>query len=263
MRPAGSCGPVDASHGLWHPSLVAGPVFHRALLSAVVAALLAACRPPAPAAPAPTPIVTVAAPTPSAEAPPGPEPAPSPWQQLLVIEAVFSGGTPEPPCPAEQSPRVLVTGEDGAPRTELAQQAGCAAQTPVVHGEIQLCCPTGLEAPSATRTGEGKSCEQAREEYVANHNPEAFNDAPGPGVTASLYGRVLSQGRYLNACNVKANWGVTVCAAIQNGAAAGVSVRTTPASIETADCIAKEIREIVFPPSPTMDIIETTFAPSE
>lgn len=264
-RPASPAGSAvtGTTTGSGTPRAVDLVVIRRRLAVAMTTLLLAVgCRPPSPAV-APTPIITVSVPTTSVEAPAEVEPAPSPWERLLALQAVFSGGTPEPPCPADQAATVLVVDGDEGTRVALAEEAGCVAHSPVAHGEVQLCCPTGLEAPSATRTGEGKSCEQAREEYVANHNPEAFNDAPGPGVTASLYGRVLSQGRYLNACNVKANWGVTVCAAIQNGAAAGVSVRTTPASIETADCIAKEIREIVFPPSPTMDIIETTFAPSE
>lgn len=143
----------------------------------------AGCRSPAPSAPASTPIVTVSVPATSADAPADPKPEPSPWDRLLALQAVFTGGAPEPPCPADRAARVLVVGEDEEPRVALAEEAGCVAHSPVAHGEIQLCCPTGLEAPSAVRTGEGQSCEAAQQEYVASLDPETGKDAP-PDVSA-------------------------------------------------------------------------------
>ncbi|MBN2192898.1 MAG: hypothetical protein JW751_08780 [Polyangiaceae bacterium] len=105
----------------------------------------------------------------------------------------------------------------------------------------RLCLP-------AIRTGGVKSREQAQQEYVASHDPGAGKDGSDSEVTAGIYGMVLNRGTYLDSCSVEATWGVSICAAVQNGAVVGVSVRTTPASAATGDCTAAKVREIIFPP---------------
>lgn len=81
--------------------------------------------------------------------------------------------------------------------------------------------------------------------------------------TKGAYGHILKQGRYLVSCDVKETWAVSVSATVQNGVAGGVSVYTVPSSLDTADCIAAEIRKIAFPVNPTMDIADATFDASE
>ncbi|MBN2196109.1 MAG: hypothetical protein JW751_25050 [Polyangiaceae bacterium] len=158
---------------------------------------------------------------------------------------------------------VLVTGEDETGRQELARQAGCFARATESKVEVPLCCPASLEAPAAARTGGGKSCEQARQEYVAAFDPKAVKDAPAPEVTAGMHGMILNLGQYLVVCSVADTSGVTICAAVQHGRVQGVTVRTMPASIEMADCVARTVRGMSFPAHPRMDVTRTTFAPSE
>ncbi|MBN2196108.1 MAG: hypothetical protein JW751_25045 [Polyangiaceae bacterium] len=101
-KPGYGAADVDAPPHLWHLPAVDLFALRRGLVRALLATLLTvACRSPSPSAPSPTPVVTVAAPAPSAKAPPAAEPEKPPCDQLLALQAVFAGGTPEPPCPAE------------------------------------------------------------------------------------------------------------------------------------------------------------------
>ena len=228
------------------------------VLALVATLLLAGCRSPAPSSPAPTPIITVATPAAPAEAPP--EPEKPPWDRLLVLQAVFTGGAPEPPCPAEQAARVLVTGDDGPGRMELAQQAGCVARTTESEAEVPLCCPGVLEAPSANRTAGGKSCEEAQQEYLKS--PE--DSAPDPLVERQILLRSWgAAGSYLSDCALPNDWALATCTALRDGTVIGLDVRTTPASIDTSDCIAAAIKRTTFPSAPRTDIIRIAFAPSE
>jgi hypothetical protein len=53
--------------------------------------------------------------------------------------------------------------------------------------------------------------------------------------------------------------GITVCAAIQNGRAVGVTVSTRPSDPKVAGCIAGAIRGLSFPSHPRLDVTTTTF----
>lgn len=163
--------------------------------------------------------------------------------------------------PAGRVGMVLVTGNDGAMREQLARDAGCSVPLPGVAVETLISCPARLKAPSHGRTGGGRSCEQARQEYVRGVGGEKAAGAP-PDPTKGVYGPILKQGRYLVTCNVNETWAVSVSAAVQNGVAVGVSVFTVPSSIDTADCIAAEIRKLSFPVNPTMDIADAIFEAS-
>jgi hypothetical protein len=54
--------------------------------------------------------------------------------------------------------------------------------------------------------------------------------------------------------------GVNICAAVQNGRAVGVTVRTSPPSAGIAGCIAGQIRGMAFPAHPRLDIAYTNFS---
>lgn len=141
---------VDALDRVWHLVLMIG-IAQPGRVMLAVALLLAgsACRSPAPAAPAPTPIVTVALPATSPEVHPSPSPNHRRGTACSSSKLSSPVARPNPPCPAGQAAWVLVTGEDEGPRMAFAEEVGCVARSPVVHGEIQLCRPTGLEALSA------------------------------------------------------------------------------------------------------------------
>jgi hypothetical protein len=100
----------------------------------------------------------------------------------------------------------------------------------------------------------GMSCEGARAKYIEDYS----KNAP-PDLSAGSFGRVLNNGAYLNACGVPSSTQVTVCAAIQNGRAVGVTVTTNPSDSKLNSCIAGQVRALSFPAHPRLDVTTTTF----
>lgn len=103
----------------------------------------------------------------------------------------------------------------------------------------------------------GGSCEAAQSAYVEEMRMDGKGQAD---LTAGQFQAVLGNGSYLNACGVPPNVGVNICAAIQNGRAVGVTVRTSPASGSMNSCIASKIRGLSFPSHPKLDVTRTSFA---
>jgi hypothetical protein len=103
----------------------------------------------------------------------------------------------------------------------------------------------------------GMSCEGAQSRYVEEYKIGG-NNTP-PDLTAGQYARVLNNGSYLNACNVPSNMEVSVCAAVQNGRAVGVTVTTNPSNGGIASCVAGQVRSMSFPAHPRLDVARTTF----
>lgn len=101
----------------------------------------------------------------------------------------------------------------------------------------------------------GMSCEGARAAYVEN-----YDKAAPPDLSAGAYGAVLNRGTYLNSCGVPPSMSVSICAAVQNGRAVGVSVRTDPPNGGIASCISGAVRGMGFPAHPRLDITTTFFA---
>jgi hypothetical protein len=104
----------------------------------------------------------------------------------------------------------------------------------------------------------GGSCEGARANYVEQYKL-ANGDSMPPDLTAGAYGAVLNRGTYLNSCGVPGNMAVSVCAAVQNGVAVGVSVRTDPPNAGISSCVAGAVRGLPYPSHPRMDIATTHF----
>ena len=100
----------------------------------------------------------------------------------------------------------------------------------------------------------GQSCEGARAKYI-----EDYDKAAPPDLSAGAYGNVLNKGTYLNSCGVPSNMGVTICAAVQNGRAVGVTVTTTPPNKGISGCISGAVRGLSFPSHPRLDVTTTTF----
>lgn len=102
------------------------------------------------------------------------------------------------------------------------------------------------------------SCAQARDFYVASRH----RAAPGepPDLTAGAFAAVLNKGTYLNACGVPPDHEVSVCVAVQNGRALGVTVTTKPSSVGLETCVDAAVRAIAFPSHPRMDVATTVFA---
>lgn len=102
----------------------------------------------------------------------------------------------------------------------------------------------------------GGSCEAAQSQYVMS-----YDDGAPPDLTAGAYAGVLGRGTYLNSCGVPSNMGVSICAAVQNGRAVGVTVTTQPPSPGIASCVASQVRGMGFPSHPRLDVTRTFFKP--
>ena len=100
----------------------------------------------------------------------------------------------------------------------------------------------------------GTSCEGARARYV-----EDYDKAAPPDLSANAFGSVLNNGKYLNSCGVPSSMSVTICAAVQNGRAVGVTVSTNPKDGKFSSCIAGQVRALSFPSHPRLDVTTTSF----
>jgi len=103
----------------------------------------------------------------------------------------------------------------------------------------------------------GQSCEAAMDAY----NEE--KDMSGKGqvdISAGQYGRVLNGGGYFSHCGVPNSMSVSICAAVQNGRAVGVTVSTQPSDAKKVACITSAVRGLSFPSHPKLDVTRTRFA---
>jgi len=103
----------------------------------------------------------------------------------------------------------------------------------------------------------GMSCEAARDRYVEEYNIGGGKGSPD--LTAGQYGGVLNRGTYMAGCGVPSSMSVNICAAVQNGRAVGVTVRTTPPNAGIASCVTSAVRGLAFPANPKLDIAYTNF----
>jgi hypothetical protein len=102
----------------------------------------------------------------------------------------------------------------------------------------------------------GMSCEQAMNTYV---DEIKMGGGGKPDLTAGAFGAVLNNGSYVIACGAPMSMTVSICAAIQNGQAVGVSVSTDPPNSGIASCIAGRVRGMRYPSAPNLDVTRTVF----
>jgi hypothetical protein len=112
----------------------------------------------------------------------------------------------------------------------------------------------GRGSGSHPQVSGGGSCEAAARSYVLNYD----TDAP-PDLSAGAYAAVLGRGTYLNSCGVPPNMSVSVCVAVQNGRAVGVTVVTKPASGGIAGCVRGAVASLGYPSHPRLDVTRTFF----
>ncbi len=115
---------------------------------------------------------------------------------------------------------------------------------------------TGVRPPSGSypQIAGGTSCEGARARYV-----EDYDKAAPPDLSANAFGKVLNNGAYLAACGVPSSMSISICAAVQNGRAVGVTVSTTPKDSKVSSCVAGQVRGLSFPSHPRLDVTTTSF----
>jgi eukaryotic-like serine/threonine-protein kinase len=114
----------------------------------------------------------------------------------------------------------------------------------------------GTGGGSFPQVAGGGSCEAAIAKYTEDYSQQGVP----PDLTAGSYAGVLNKGTYLNSCGVPSNMSVSICAAVQNGRAVGVTVVTTPSSPGHASCVRGAVMGMGFPAHPRMDVARTTFA---
>jgi hypothetical protein len=105
--------------------------------------------------------------------------------------------------------------------------------------------------------GGGQSCESAQASYVEEMSvggPRGQAD-----ITGGQYAAILNRGSYFAHCNVPDSAKISICAAVQNGRAVGVTVVVTPRNAGAASCIAAGVRGLSFPSNPKLDVTHTNF----
>jgi len=105
--------------------------------------------------------------------------------------------------------------------------------------------------------GGGMSCEAAQNAYVEEMNvggPRGQAD-----ITAGQYGSVLNRGSYFAHCGVPDSTGLSICAAVQNGRAVGVTITARPRNPGIERCVAAAVRGLSFPSHPKLDVTRTNF----
>ncbi|HEY6081304.1 MAG TPA: hypothetical protein VIW29_20960 [Polyangiaceae bacterium] len=105
--------------------------------------------------------------------------------------------------------------------------------------------------------GGGQSCESAQAAYVEEMSmggPKGQAD-----LTAGQYGSVLNRGSYFAHCGVPDSMSLSICAAVQNGRAVGVTIVTKPRDPRIQSCVAAGVRGLSFPSHPKLDVSRTNF----
>ncbi|HYQ03598.1 MAG TPA: hypothetical protein VER96_33225 [Polyangiaceae bacterium] len=103
----------------------------------------------------------------------------------------------------------------------------------------------------------GQSCEAAQASYVEEMSvggPRGQAD-----ITGGQYAAILNRGSYFAHCNVPDSAKISICAAVQNGRAVGVTVVVTPRNAGASSCIAAGVRGLSFPSNPKLDVTHTNF----
>jgi hypothetical protein len=215
----------------------------------VVAATLLSCAAAPPTGPASAP------PRETSSAPEAKPTGPTEeWNRLVDERLVWAQPELANYCMGESVPRFLpeATSADH-PHISAARESGCSVLGTSAKGTT-VCCPASLPVASNPNTGGGKSCDEALLEYSPTEK-EAETKSPSAG----QYGAVLNRGSYLARCKVPNSMKVSICAAIQNGSAVGVTVETSPYQPELAECVAKSVLGMKFPPRSRLDITKTAF----
>jgi len=105
--------------------------------------------------------------------------------------------------------------------------------------------------------GGGQSCEAAQASYVEEMNvggPRGQAD-----ITGGQYAAILNRGSYFAHCGVSDSAKISICAAVQNGRAVGVTVVLNPRNRGAEGCIAAGVRGLSFPSNPKLDVTHTNF----
>lgn len=150
----------------------------------------------------------------------------------------------------EPRPRLSMSHRDEPPIASWAERAPAP--------NVSSVAPFPPAAPPSAPLEAGASCEGA----VAKYSDEINLERPGsmPDISAETYAGILNNGSYFAHCGIPAHVRVNICAAVQQGRAIGVTVRTNPTQREGERCVRSAVRRLRFPYHPKLDVTRTEFA---
>ena len=160
---------------------------------------------------------------------------------------------PAPPVATEPAPPAP------APAVATTRPLERSTEAPVVSLPPASPAPAPAPAPADSppiAVSSGPSCEQAQ----ATQGQEiVIGKTRAPDLPRAALSNVLNNGSVLAGCGVPERTQVSICTAIQNGRAVGVTVTTRPGSTRISSCVARKVRSLRFPSSPHLDVTHTRF----
>ncbi len=116
-----------------------------------------------------------------------------------------------------------------------------------------------VKAPraAASQSSVGLSCEAAAAQSSREIAPGTVR---APDISRQAFAAVLDSGSYFSHCGVPSSMSVSLCVAVQDGRAVGVTVRTAPGSASVQACIGRAVRGLSFPRHPDLDVVRTHFS---
>ncbi|MBX3181654.1 MAG: hypothetical protein KIT72_12695 [Polyangiaceae bacterium] len=173
-----------------------------------------------------------------------------------LARGVAGAGSGKPPDetasePSPDRPRPEPTGE--APGMSAALAAPLEAPLDADPADEEVKAPRA----AASQSSVGQSCEAAAAQSSREIAPGA---ARPPDVSRQAFAAVLDSGSYFSHCGVPGSMSVSLCVAVQEGRAVGVTVRTDPGSAAIQACIGRAVRGLGFPRHPDLDVVRTHFS---
>ncbi len=101
----------------------------------------------------------------------------------------------------------------------------------------------------------GMGCQRAYDEFEQTIDVSAKSSAAD--VQPGAYAALLEDFDRYRGCDLDHEMDVSICVAVVNGRAKGVTVKTQPANARLAACISSAVQRTRFPKSPRMDLVRT------
>ncbi|MCA9627699.1 MAG: hypothetical protein KC766_08540, partial [Myxococcales bacterium] len=228
----------------------------------------AAMEPAARAAPARPPGTTAFA--------PAPQSAPLTAAREHRTEAGSAADLSATSAPQPRLPARDVAASQPAGRPEAATGEAGAGSEPSATSQLDLPAPPKVdtlpgaapalpsppteETPKAigSQSSAGTSCEAAIERY--QEEIRIGGPAAPPDLSRAHFASVLENGSYFSHCGVPDAMSLEICAAVRDGRAVGVTIRSTPGDRRIQACVARAVRGLSFPAHPRLDVTRTRFA---
>jgi hypothetical protein len=149
---------------------------------------------------------------------------------LLGVTVLGCGSPPPPATPAPPSQKKAAAGPSGPSRP--------------------------VAPPLQGGSSDGATCEEVID---ANNEELTLGKKQEADLRLEELGAVLNNGAYLNDCDVPDKARLSICAAVKEGRAVGVTVAMSPSEPEVERCVAGKVRALGFPIHKKLHVARTTF----